>query len=252
MIPSFSGGNRTGFPAMLQVVLVLLGVGAAQANTLTLTQENGLAGSTVLVSLALDNSDQVKGVQLDLQFDGAVASFQDVTAAERGLGMTAAGSLLSAGTCRVVLYFADDGVLAAGSGEIAQLAFTLQGLGGEQTDLTPGGLLLSGPDAESLDVTGSAGGLTVSVPEAVPQLRLSALKNPGQPRSIQLLLKVGNGSQAGPTLTCGGMNLPLVALGEGIYRAVYLVSPGVADISFSAADNNSQGTGTAQVTVTYP
>ena len=49
---------------------------------------SGDSGTQVTVPLTLDNEDVVKGIQTDVIFDDAVATFVSAAAAGRGLGMT--------------------------------------------------------------------------------------------------------------------------------------------------------------------
>ncbi|PIE75941.1 hypothetical protein CSA17_04865 [bacterium DOLJORAL78_65_58] len=202
----------------------------SNANTLSLGSGTGASGTTVTVPLSLDNEDAVKGVQLDITLDGATAFLAGVTSSERGAGMVAQGAMVDSDRARVVLYHDTAAQIAAGSGEIARLSFTLQGAGGISSVLAPTDMVLSGPAGEALAVTGSNGQLQISAPTDVPLVQVVALKNPGRTRTLQVMVHVTNGTGAPPTVTAGGISVPVA----------------------SASATNNHGTGTGQTTVSFP
>lgn len=132
------------------------------SDTLSIGSATGSSGSQVTVDVSLNNSQSVKGLQSDIQFNAGVASFSDFTGFGRGAGMQASSQVLSAGVVRILLYFDTASVLAAGQGSVARLTFNLTGAAGTNTALTPTSMVLSDPDAQQLAVTGVAGSLTVT------------------------------------------------------------------------------------------
>jgi hypothetical protein len=132
-------------------------------NALALGSASGASGSTVSVPLNLANEDAVSGIELDILFDSAVASFAGGEVAARATGMAFAYAVLqSPYRVRVVMYFVGGGAIAAGTGTVANLGFQLVGGPGTATNLTPDAAELSDPNAQALPVTAAAGSLTVT------------------------------------------------------------------------------------------
>jgi len=224
---------------------------AAGQNSVTVGDESGQSGTSVTVPLSLDNEDVVKGIQTDLLYDGAQASLVSVTATDRGTGMTAAAEQVAAGRGRVILYFDSASTLAAGNGVVANLTFNLSGAGGTQTAVTPSDLILAGPVAESLNVSGVAGNLTVTAPTAAPTVQLAVLQNPGRTRSVQIMVTVLYGSGGAPSVLAAGAAVTMSSLGDNVYHGVYHAAQGATSVSVNASDTNAFGTGTDQVTVSF-
>jgi len=55
------------------------------------------------------------------------------------------------------------------------------------------------------------------VPEELPSLQISALKNPGRPHTLHILVLVDHGSGSVPRVTAGRTNIGMSYLGEGVY-----------------------------------
>ncbi|MFH1843602.1 MAG: cohesin domain-containing protein [bacterium] len=226
-------------------------IAAAGLNSVTVGDGSGQSGTSVTVSLSLDNEDAVKGIQADLLYDAAQAALVGVTATGRGAGLTAAAEQVAAGRGRVILYFDNTSTITAGNGVVANLTFNLLGAGGTQTALTPSALILAGPSAESLNVNGVAGNLTVSAPTTPPTVQLAVLENPGRSRSLQIMATVVNGSGGAPTVTAAGATVTMSSLGNNVYHGVYHAAQGATSVSVNALDTNANGTGTDQVTVSF-
>jgi hypothetical protein len=90
------------------------------------------------------------------------------------------------------------------------------------------------------------------VPDIIPSLQISALKNPGRPRTLHILVLVTNGSGSVPQVVAGRANLVMSYLGEGVYSGTYFASLGTESVTITASDTNSAGTGTAQASVGIP
>jgi len=222
------------------------------SNTLALGTAVGASGTSVTLPLSLDNEDAVRGVQLDITFDGAVAYLAGVSASDRGAGMVAESTMVDADRARIILYHDTAAQIAVGTGEIAQLSFTLQGGGGVSSVLTPTDMILSSPSGEPLAVGGSPGQLNISAPTEPPAVQVVALKNPGRPRTLQIMVHVINGSGSDPTVTAGGTSVAVTSLGQGVYMGSYAAAASAASVSISASDTNGQGTGSGQTTVSFP
>ena len=220
-------------------------------NTLDLGDASGPSGTSVTVQLALENEDAVKGIQADIIFDGTKAFFSGVTTTARSTGMVVDGEQISENLARLILYFDDNGQLAPGSGDVADVTFTLQGPGGGSTPLTLSDLILSDPAGNPLVVTGTNGLLTVAEPLEVPGLQISVLNNPGRNRTLQILVRVSNGSGSVPTVAAGGANVVMTSIGQAVYVGPYFATEISTGVTISASDTNSQGTGTAQTTVSF-
>lgn len=220
-------------------------------NLVDLGDASGPSGTSVTVQLSLDNDDLVKGIQADILFDGTQAFFTGITAAGRASGMAADGEQIDANRARIILYYDDSSQLAAGSGDVAEVTFTLQGPGGGSTALTLSDLVLSGPTGNSLTVTGTTGLLTVETPQAIPVLQVPVLKNPGRPRTMQILVKISNGSGSVPTVTAGGSNVTMTSIGQAVYVGDYSATQTTDSVTITATDNNIVGLGTGQVTVSF-
>ena len=88
-------------------------------------------------------------------------------------------------------------------------------------------------------------------PEDPPMLQISALKNPGRPRSLQILVQVTNGSGSFPTVIANGLKVTVINLGEGVYSGIYSAAQSVTIVGISATDTNTQGSGSAQTSVSF-
>lgn len=226
----------------------------ATTNALGLETASGASGATVTVPLVLDNEDAVQGIQTDILFDGAYAYFSGVALATRSTGMAVDGEQIAAGRARVILYYEGDSQLGIGSDPVAEISFTLQGPGGGSTPLTLESTVLSGPKGQSYAAQTSAGSLTVSEPEGTPVLQITALKNPGRPRTLQILVHVRAGSASGSNLqvSVDGTYPDLTDLGQGVYLGVYSAAENATSVTIEASDRNINGLGTAQAIVDLP
>jgi hypothetical protein len=132
---------------------------------------------------------------------------------------------------------------------VAEVTFTLQGPGGGETVLTLIDMILTDPAGNPLLVTGTNGHLSVEAPEGSPTLQISVLKNPGRTATMQILVRVANGSGSAPTVTADDSNLVMTSLGQAVFLGTYSATQTASNVTISASDTNDQGTGTAQVTV---
>jgi hypothetical protein len=135
---------------------------APGTETLSIGTASGASGAVVAVPLSLRNTDAVGGIQLDILFDPAVASFAGGAITARATGMSLGSSVPATGRLRVVMYYSTRDSIVAGSGAVANLTFNLLGGGGTGTDLNPERVYLSDPDAHALSVTATAGHLAVT------------------------------------------------------------------------------------------
>jgi hypothetical protein len=218
-------------------------------NNLDLGDASGPSGTSVTVQLALENEDAVKGIEADVSFDGTKAFFSGIAATSRSVGMVVKGDQISQNRAHIVLYFDNDSQLTPGSGDVAEVTFTLQGPGGGQTALALIYMILSDPAGNPLLVTGTNGHLTVEAPLDAPTLQISVLKNPGRPATMQILVRVANGSGTAPTVTADDSSVAMTSLGQAVYLGTYSATQTASSVTISASDTNLQGTGTAQVTV---
>ncbi len=88
-------------------------------------------------------------------------------------------------------------------------------------------------------------------PEDPPVLQISALKNPGRPRSLQIQVQVTNGSGSFPTVIANGLKVAVVSLGEGIYSGIYSAPQSTNGATISATDTNTEGSGATQTSVSF-
>lgn len=240
------GEDRVGDMSDASFTIVIPG-----ANELVVGDGAGDSGGTVVLSIVLDNEDPVRGLQADLVYNGALASFGGVVAAGRGAGMTAEGASVGAGRARILLFHDDTQTLAAGTGEVARVTLQLQGPGGT-TAVTPESVVLAGPDAERWAHTEQGGSLQVSPPTEVPTVQVTVLKNPGRPRSLHVLVAVIGGSGNAPTVTASGTPLTMTAVGSGaVYSGQVHMAVGTTQTVIRASDTNGVGTGTDEVTVDW-
>jgi hypothetical protein len=220
-------------------------------NTLSIGDGSGSSGASVTVQLMLANENSVKGIQTDITYNAAVATFGSATATGRGAGMTAASEEVASGQARVLLYFDDASVLTPGSGAVGELTFNLVGNEDDTTDLVPTAIVISDPEAAEVSATGENGTLTVTAPSGPPLLYIAALKNPGRVRSLQILVRVEQGSGSAPTVTAGGAAVTLTSLGNSIYLGTYAAADGASNVTITATDSNGSGQGSDQVTVNF-
>lgn len=136
--------------------------GPGGTNELALSNGSGASGTQVTVDLMLDNQDAVKGIQTDVLFDQDVASFVGASASSRGLGMTVESETVSPGRVRVLLFFESNSSIAAGTGTVGTLTFSLIGSDGESTSISPNSTVLSDPNSAPLQVTEVPGTLTIT------------------------------------------------------------------------------------------
>jgi len=88
-------------------------------------------------------------------------------------------------------------------------------------------------------------------PEDPPLLQISVLKNPGRPRSLQILVQVTNGSGSFPTVIANGLKVTVVSLAEGVYSGIYSAAQSVTGVTISATDTNNEGSGASQTSVSF-
>ena len=221
-------------------------------NVLSVGGGAGASGGSVVLPIALNNEDQVRGLQADLVFNGALASFGGIVAAGRGAGMTAEGADVGLGRVRILLFHDDLQTLAAGNGEVARITLNLQGPGGS-TQVTPSAVVLAGPRAESWSSTVQGGTLQVTPPTSAPVVQIAALKNPGRTRSLHVMVVVIGGSGNPPSVTASGTPLVMTATGAAAtFQGQVHVVAGATQVIIQASDTNVIGTGTDQVTIAWP
>jgi len=221
-------------------------------NTMALGSSSGASGAEVSLALSLENEDLVRGVQADIVFNSSVAAFTSVSATGRGADMVATSQTIASGRGRILLFFDQMVEISPGQGDFALLTFALQGAGGANTSLAIEDMVLSGPEGESWFVTGQGGSLLVDPPTEVPVVQVVALKNPGRTRTVQVMVKVINGSGSIPTVTVAGVPLVVVSVGGGLYQGLVHAHQGANNITIEASDTNIIGTGTDQDTVGFP
>jgi len=220
-------------------------------NTLTVGSGAGASGTSISLPLALVNEVPVKGLQFDLVYNAAVASFTGASLTSRGVGMTISSNVVSDGRARVVIYHDDNSVIAAGSGDIAELTFEVTGQPTQTTTVAPADIILSDANAQQLTVAGEQGTITVQAATEAPDLQIAVLKNPGRVRTMQILVNVTRGSGNSPTVTAGGIAVTMTALGGSRYIGTCAVANGAASVTVMASDTNAQGLGSNQTTVTF-
>ncbi len=220
-------------------------------NTLSVGSGAGAAGTSITLPLSLANEVAIKGVQFDLVYNDAVATFTGANVTGRGAGMTVGTHVVSNGRARVVIYHDDAAVVAAGSGALANLVFEVAGQAGQNTAVTAQDIILSDADAQPLDVAAEAGAITVQAATEVPALQIAVLKNPGRPRTLQIFVNVTRGSGNAPTVTAGGAAVAMSALGGSRYRGTFAAANDAESVVVSATDTNTEGPGTSQTTVTF-
>lgn len=225
---------------------------AQTVSSLALGDGSGASGTSVTVDLALAGEVAAGGLQADLVCDGAKAFLSGITAIGRASGAAVEAEQTGENQARILLYFDNGTEIAAGTGTIAQLEFTLQGPGGNSTPVALENVILSDAEGNELVVESEGGTLTIGTPEDAPVLQVSALKNPARPRSLQILVQVENGSGDAPTVTAGGTGLSLTSLGQAVYLATYAASSSAASVTIVASDSNIQGIGSTQITVEFP
>jgi hypothetical protein len=89
------------------------------------------------------------------------------------------------------------------------------------------------------------------VAEFPPSLQVAVLKNPGRTRTLQIMVLVTNGSGGLPMVTVGRTGVAMTSLGDAVYLGTYFASQEATEVTITASDTNSLGTGTAQATVSF-
>jgi len=226
---------------------------ASGRNRLAIGNGAGPSGELVRVALSLDNEDPVKGLQIDIGFDGAVVAFEEIMAAPRAGSMRFAESALGGDTLRVLAWFDGAGVLVAGDGAIAEIGFRLIGGGGTQSVLAPLAVLLSDPAGQPLGGTASGGLLEVTGQGTAPVLRLSVLKNPGRPRTLQVFVSSDQDLIAAPQVRVSGETLPVqpVAGEARLWLGALAAAEGMSSLEIVASGSNGTLTGEARTFVTW-
>jgi hypothetical protein len=225
---------------------------ATGGNTVGLGAAAGQSGEVVTVPLSLDNRDPMRGLQLDILFDVTAARYVTATPVGRGAGLEVRFQSGTRGRVRGVLLYADEHVLPAGDGVIADLSFRLAGPSGGQTTLSPVNLVFSDPDAEPRDVGGESGSLSVTGgPVRSPDVDVAVLENPARVRSLHVYVTVVDGSGDVPALRVGDVEVVPESLGSDIFLAVRHLEAGAAEVAIAASDTNGIGTGSDAVTVVF-
>ncbi len=211
------------------------------------------SGDPVTVALILTNEDAVKAFQTDIHWDPEVATFEGATTAQRTADMTLSWASVAADTSRLVLYYAGDATLPAGSGAIAHLNFDLTGVAGTQTAVAPLSTILSDVDAQPLPVTAAPGSLRVIDPSTAPILDLHLLKNPGRPRTLQVFVSVDQSLTRPMTVSAGGTQLAMTTLdpAENLSMAATAVVQDSASVTVSAVATNGTATGETQKRIEF-
>jgi hypothetical protein len=220
-------------------------------NTFAVGSAQDVSGTSVVLPVALDNDAPVKGLQLDVVYDDDVVAFTGVSASARGAGMAVASHVVSDGRARVVMYHDDNATVSAGEGEVAQLIFEVVGRPDETTSVVPADIVLADADGLSLGVSGTQGSVAVAAPAESPSLQISVLRNPGRPRTLQVLVNVLRGSGNPPVVMVDAAVVTMNPLSGTRFIGTYAVAGGVAEVHVTASDTNTQGPGTGQVTVTF-
>lgn len=229
-----------------------ISTGPVGGNVVALGSGEGNSGETVTVPMMLTNETAMRGLQLDITFNSAVASFLDANPTGRGAALDVAFQTVAGGRARGVLNFHTNQSLAAGTGAIANLSFRLAGPQGGQTTLALTNLVFSDPNAQPAEVTGQNGMLSVTGgPNGGPDVDIAVLKNPGRERALNVYVTVVDGSGSLPTLTVGGAAVTPTALGGGVFVATRHIAGGTNSVTIQASDTNGSGTGSDQVTISF-
>lgn len=130
-------------------------------NVLAIGSANGQSGSTVSVSLTLDNDNGVKALQTRIGFDPAVVTFESATVTGRGTGMSISTQVQGGNQLQFLQFFTDANVISPGTGAIATLTFRCVGQGGTQSALTQSETILSDANAQALPSTTTNGSISV-------------------------------------------------------------------------------------------
>ena len=88
-------------------------------------------------------------------------------------------------------------------------------------------------------------------PAGAPDLRVSALKNPGRVRSLLIFVTVSGGSGNPPVVKVGDTDIQVSAVGDSVYLGQYFASSGDSSVTVTATDTNATGTGSGQTTVEF-
>lgn len=220
-------------------------------NTLAVGSATGSSGASVTLPLSLTSETTVKGLQFDVTYNAAVATFSGANVTGRGAGMTVSSRVVSAGRARVVMYHDDAAVVAVGSGQIANLVFEVTGQPTQGTTVALDDIILSDADAQPLAVTAEPGTITVQASTQAPALQIAVLENPGRTRTLQILVNVTRGSGNLPTVTAGGGAVTMNALGGSRYLGTYAAANDADSVVVTASDTNDQGPSTSQTTVNF-
>ncbi len=237
--------------AQVDDVVLRVATAAAGDNTLALGVGYGAPGAAVTLALRLTNEVAVKGLQFDLVYDEDVANFTGVNVAGQGLGMAVSSHVVSAGRTRVVMYHDDSSVIAPGSFDIGSLTFEIVGQPPQTTAVTPTDIILSDAEGLPLGVAGQQGTITVTAVTQAPEVQIAVLKNPGRPRTLQILINVIRGSGNLPTVTAGGVPVTMSAQSGSRFLGTYAAANDAASVTITASDTNTQGPGSNQVTITF-
>jgi hypothetical protein len=237
--------------------LGLGGGGDARASTsievsyLAVGQADGAPGTQPALSLTLDHSETIKALQTDILFDPTVASFVSAQGVGRGQQMVCSTSEPASGRLRVVLYFDDETTLTAGDGPLASLTFEVEGEAGEKTALTPVDFLLSDANAQALPTVADPGSLRVVSTATPPALDVFALKNPAQPRALQIYVSSDQPLTGVPTVLVGDDTIEMTSLDplSALYSGAALLDLSSTSATVSVSASNGTANGSAQTTV---
>ncbi len=220
-------------------------------NELSIGSAVGMSGTQASVSLGLANEDVVKTLQGDIEFDPAVVAYVGGAVTDRGIGMTYTASA-TGNRVSYVLTYSGQGTLAPGTGDLAGLTFSLLGATGSQTSLVPANSVLRDATGNPLNLTASPGGITITGTALPPALRVTALKNPGRTRIVQIFV-VANQDLATLSVTASGAPVAMseIDAGRNIYHGIVRVGNGESSVAISATGSNAIGAGHAETTVTF-
>jgi len=225
---------------------------AEESSLLQLDSITGSSGETVIVSLSLENGVAVKGLQFDLVYNHEALRFDYLGPVNMGSALTAISSQIDPASHRFILYLDDESTLPSDAGVIAHLFFSLPGPVGVSEAIDFLEVILSDPDGFSLPVTASGGDITITAPATEPELHLAILRNPGQRRSLQILLTSNQRLESLPVVTAGtsSIEMALQDPSENLFYGNLIIPVDIQTLQIDAVGTNGLQTGTATKTIT--
>lgn len=218
-------------------------------NALTVHDAGGANSLPVEIPINLANDNGVEGVAFDVVFDTTVLSYVSGHSAGRAESMPYTAETVEPGRVHVEMSTSHHEFLTPGEGVVGGMTFDVVGSFGATSPITLENVALEGSYGRVLAVEAHSATFTV-IESPAPVLRLFVYRNPGNTRSLEVLVK-SDQSLIETTGTAGEVGLSLTEVDgqDHLYRGVVLLPLGTTVTTVRVTGSNAWHTATASLTL---